>query len=96
MRKDLLEVGFEENSSRGVSFMSDVGWGIRPSVVILENSVTHGKEQGFENIQLLSILIGSPITEGLRVNWGSCSHLVASWAAIMDNEEVVLDAGCWS
>ncbi len=74
MRKDLLEVGFEENSSRGISFMSDVGWGIRPSVVILENSVTHGKEQGFENIQLLSIVIGSPIAEGLRMDSGGFSH----------------------
>jgi len=52
MRKDLLEVGFEENSSRGISLVPDVGRSIRPSVVILENSVTHGKEQGFENIQL--------------------------------------------
>ena len=75
MGKDLLEVGFEENTSGSISLMSDIGWGIRPSVVILENSVTHGKEQGFENIQLLAIVIGSPIAEGLRMDRGGFSHL---------------------
>ena len=74
MGKDLLEVRFEENASCCISFMSDAGRSIRPSVVILENSVTHGKEQGFENIQLLSIFIGSPIANSLRVNSGGFSH----------------------
>ena len=76
MRKDLLEVGFEENASRGISLISDVGRGVRPSVVILENGITHGKEQGFESIQLLSIVISSPIAESLRMNWGRFSHFV--------------------
>ena len=68
MRKYVLEVRLEEDSIGSVCLMADVGRGIRPSVVILENCVAHRKEQGLEDIQLLSVFISSPIAESLRVN----------------------------
>jgi len=47
---------------------------MRQAMVGLNGGITHSKEQGFENIQLLAIFVSSPIAESLRVNWGRFSH----------------------
>ena len=90
MSKNVLEVGFKENSSCGVRLVADVGGCVGPSVVILENIVTHCKEQGFKHIQLLSILVSSPIAESLRVNRGRFSD----FGGIMGSHHGQGSVGC--